>query len=162
MALNDGTIGNYATKDAPYAGTETLLGDDGGTTKEFAIAQLVDDVQTKTRALAEEFTKSKNFDMATLTDVNPVAWNLEDAQVAQVTLGGSRTLQNPTNQKAGGTYILIVKQDATGSRTLSFGADYAFPEGVNPTLTTTANAVDVLSFVSDGTTMYGVFQGNFG
>jgi hypothetical protein len=78
-----------------------------------------------------------------------------------VTLTGNATLANPTNMVNGGTYVLIIKQDATGSRTLAYGADYKWPVGTAPTLTTTANAVDIETFVSDGTYMYGVAQLKF-
>ena len=68
----------------------------------------------------------------------------------------------PIGKVAGSTYILIVKQDGSGSRTLNTDASaYKFPGGTSPTLSTGANAVDVLTFVSDGTSMYGVSQLNF-
>lgn len=94
----------------------------------------------------------------TLTDAASISWDLDTQPSAVVTLADNRTLAAPTNQKAGATYILIVKQDATGSRTLTFDAVYKFAGGTAPTLTTTANAVDILTFVSDGTYMYGVAQ----
>ena len=108
--------------------------------------------------VAQEWTKAQNFDATTLTDAASIAWNVEDNQVASVTLGGNRTLANPTNMKDGATYILRVIQDGTGSRTLAYGAAYKWPGGAAPTLTTTATAVDILTFVSDGTNMYGVAQ----
>jgi len=108
-----------------------------------------------------EFTKTQNFDATTLTDGANISWDLESNQVTSVTLGGNRTLDNPTNQVDGATYILRVVQDGTGSRTLSFGTAYKFPGGTAPTLTGDANAVDILTFVSDGTNMNAVFQGDF-
>ena len=57
--------------------------------------------------------------------------------------------------KAGANYILIVKQDATGSRTLSYDTVYKFPSGTSPVLTTTANATDIIHFYCDGISMYG-------
>lgn len=107
------------------------------------------------------FSQQQLFGKKTLTDGATINWDLRYEQVAEVTLAGNRTLANPTNGEAGGTYILIVKQDSTGSRTLSFGANYAFPGGTAPTLSTAANAVDVLSFVYDGTNMLGVAQLDF-
>lgn len=101
------------------------------------------------------------FAQATLTDGASIAWNLNTQQTAIVTLGGNRTLANPTNMQAGSTYTLIVKQDATGSRTLAYGANYKWPSGTAPTLSTGANAVDILTFISDGTRMYGVGALNF-
>ena len=110
---------------------------------------------------AQEYTKTINFNATTLTDQANIAWDLSSNQVTKVTLAGNRTLDNPTNIVDGATYILIVKQDATGSRTLSFGTSYLFPGGTAPTLSTAANAVDILTFVADGTNMLGVFQGDF-
>ena len=77
-----------------------------------------------------------------------------------VTLGGNRVLQNPTNL-AQGSYLLKVIQDGTGSRTLSTFTDYCWPGGVAPTLTTGANAIDILTFWSDGSKLYGGVQYNF-
>lgn len=91
-----------------------------------------------------------------LTDGASIAWNVANGAAASVTLGGNRTLANPSGLQAGGTYVLIVKQDATGSRTLAYGSAYKWPGGTAPTLSTAANAVDVLTFISDGTALYGV------
>jgi hypothetical protein len=107
------------------------------------------------------WNKQQYVALSTLTDAASISWDL-DNQVAQVTLAGNRTLANPTNQNAGATYILIVKQDATGTRTLSYGTDYKFPAGVAPVLSTGSNDVDILTFVSDGTYMYGSITQDFG
>ncbi len=111
--------------------------------------------------IALEYTKAQNFNATTLTDGTNISWNLESNQVASVTLAGNRTLDNPTNMKDGGTYILTAKQDSTGSRTLAFGTAYKWPAGAAPTLSTGVSAVDILTFVSDGTNMFGVSQLNF-
>lgn len=97
---------------------------------------------------------------ATLTDAATIAVDCDTGNVFTVTLGGNRTLGAPTNLKNGATYVFIVKQDATGSRTLAYNAVYKFPGGVDPVLTTTANAVDILAFVSDGTSLFGTVQHN--
>lgn len=93
-----------------------------------------------------------------LTDAASIAWNLANGDAAEVTLGAAgRTLANPTNLKKG-SYILIVKQDATGNRTITtWGSAYKFPSGVKPVLSTAANAVDLISFYCDGTNMYGSY-----
>lgn len=90
--------------------------------------------------------------VGTLTDGANISWDLNTIN-ATVTLAGNRVLDNPSNKKNGGFYLLIVKQDATGSRTLSYGTDYKFPGGTAPILTTTTNAVDFLRFFCDGTDM---------
>ena len=63
-----------------------------------------------------------------------------------VTLGGSVTIANPTNQVAGQSGAITVTQDGSGSRTLSFGSDFDFAGGTAPTLSTAASAIDVLSY----------------
>jgi hypothetical protein len=97
----------------------------------------------------------------TLADGATINWDLSLGAMATVTLGGNRALANPTNLVAGASYILIVKQDGSGTRTLSFGSTYKFPEGIDPTLSTGANAVDIIAFLSDGTSLYGSLQANF-
>lgn len=63
-----------------------------------------------------------------------------------VTLTGNATLANPTNLAAGQSGNIVITQDSTGSRTLAYGSNWKFPSGTAPTLTTTANAVDVLAY----------------
>jgi len=110
---------------------------------------------------AQEYTRTHNFNATTLTDGANIAWDLSQNQVAKVTLGGNRTLSNPTNLVDGAVYILVVKQDGTGSRTLSFSSDYKFSGGTAPTLTTTASKADVITFVCEGTALLGVASQNF-
>lgn len=100
--------------------------------------------------------------LITLTDAASISWDLSQGSVAQVTIGGARTLSAPTNQTAGGSYTLFVKQDAAGDKTLDFDAIYKFPGSTNPTITTASNAVDIITFISDGTSMYGSYVQNFG
>lgn len=90
----------------------------------------------------------------TLVDGANIAWNLASGGFATVTLAGTRVLDNPTNMVAGGHYTLIIKQDGTGSRVLTYGTAYKFAGGTAPTLSTAANSIDILTFVSDGTSMY--------
>lgn len=72
----------------------------------------------------------------------------------RVTLGGNRTLANPTNLSDGQVFNIRIKQDDVGGRTLSYGSMYAFPGGVAPVLTTAADALDFMSCqydAADGT-----------
>lgn len=101
-------------------------------------------------------TAKANVVSQTLTDQATITWDTSLGQIATVTLGGNRTMAAPTNLKVG-TYILHVIQDGTGSRTLTWNAVFKWPAGVAPVLTTTINARDLFSFVSDGTNLYGTF-----
>lgn len=103
------------------------------------------------------WTGQQFFAEVPLSDGANIAWDLDLNQTATVTLAGNRTLDNPTNQNAGSTYIIRVVQDPTGTRTLAFGSAYQWSGGTAPTLTATSNAVDVLTFYSDGTNMLGDF-----
>lgn len=114
-------------------------------TSEFAVLQT-----------AQSFTRAHGFATTTLTDAATINWDLSQNQVAVVTLGGNRTLANPTNKVSGNVYILVVKQDATGGRTLSFASDYKFAGGTAPNITTTASKADILTFLCEGTNMLGV------
>ncbi len=89
-----------------------------------------------------------------LSDAATIATDASLGNVFTVTLGGNRTLGAPSNLLAGATYIWIVSQDGGGSRTLAYNSVFKFPGGVDPVLTTTASAVDIISGVSDGTNVY--------
>ncbi|NBO98952.1 MAG: hypothetical protein EBU90_02320 [Proteobacteria bacterium] len=98
------------------------------------------------------------------TNTNPFSanWNLRDNQVANLYLsaGGNTLLSNPTNQIAGGTYILMVRT-LSGNVQLFFDSLYRFPDGVTPTLTQGASAMDIFTFISDGRFMYGTSVQNY-
>lgn len=82
----------------------------------------------------------------TLTDGSTINIDMSDNNFFKVTLGGNRTLANPTNMVVGQTGRIRVNQDGTGSRTLAFGSYYKFAGGTAPTLTTTASASDLLYY----------------
>jgi len=105
-------------------------------------------------SVAQEFSKTQNFDATTLTDGASIDWDASANQVTSVTLAGDRTFNAPTNMKDGGVYVLSLIQDASGTRLIStWNAVYKFAAGTAPTLTTTASAKDLLVFLSDGTNM---------
>jgi hypothetical protein len=67
-----------------------------------------------------------------------------------VTLGGNRNLSAGSGGVTGQFVSLLVIQDGTGSRTLTFNAVYEFAEDTAPTLTTTANKGDLFVFRYNG------------
>ena len=110
-------------------------------------------------AKAQEFTKTQNFNATTLTDASTIAWDTSSNQVTSVELtsgvGNSRAFGAPTNQVDGGVYVLMVKQDGTGSRTIGpWNTVFKWANGNTPVLTTTASAKDIFTFLSDGTNLY--------
>lgn len=75
------------------------------------------------------------------------AWNAALGFNAKITLTANTTFQTPTNLVEGLTYVLRVKQDATGGRTGSYTSAFNFGADNPPTLSTAANAEDVLTFL---------------
>ena len=94
---------------------------------------------------ANVFTKAQTVTPVTLTDAATIATDASLSNTFTVTLGGNRTLGNPTNLTNGAIYNWRVKQDGTGSRTLAYGSKFKWPGGTAPTLTTTASATDFIS-----------------
>lgn len=68
-----------------------------------------------------------------------------------LTLTGSITLDNPTTETLGQTGFLVLIQDATGSRTVSLGSQYLTAGAAGLTLSTAANAIDIVPYVVQAT-----------
>ena len=82
---------------------------------------------------------------------------LTNGTVQIITLTGNATITMPT-ATAGKSFILLLKQDATGSRTVTWST-VVWPGGTAPTITATASKQDIYSFFADGTNWYGVTVG---
>ena len=91
-----------------------------------------------------------NYSETTLTDGSTITWNAETQDVAKVTLGGNRTLGAASSATTGQFISLLVIQDGTGSRTLTWNAAYEFAADTAPTLTTTASKGDLFVFRYNG------------
>jgi hypothetical protein len=63
-----------------------------------------------------------------------------------LTFTGNVTLANPSTEAVGQAGVIVCIQDGTGSRTLSLGTDYETAAGGGITLSTAANAVDVIPY----------------
>jgi hypothetical protein len=113
--------------------------------------------------MASAATARANVDqgLTTLTYATTITPTVTAANCFTVTLTGNATLANPTGLKAGAHYMFVVKQDTTGSRTLSFGTAYKWQGGTAPALTTAASATDIISAISDGTNLYCVITKGF-
>jgi hypothetical protein len=143
-----GTIGNFST---------TLAGD-------FTISSGTGTVGTRVAVVdtAQEYTRCHNFNATALTITSgTVSWNLAENQVATLEVTTNSTMDTPTNPQAGATYVLIVTQGTGGNNTLSYSTAYKFSGGDAPVLSTGSAEVDVLSFISNGTVLFGVASQNF-
>lgn len=110
------------------------------------------DADTAKTDVAQSFTAAQRGSVSALTDGSTITPDFALANNFSVTLGGNRTLANPSNLTAGQHGVIVITQDGTGSRTLAYGSYFKFPSGTAPTLTTTASAVDVLAYYCESTT----------
>ena len=99
----------------------------------------------KTRINAINYNEGAIYTVTYGATITP---DVTNGNTQQVTLTGNVTFSAFTNPVAGQSLTLIVKQDATGSRTLTSTMKFA---GGTKTLTTAANSVDIISVYYDGT-----------
>lgn len=101
---------------------------------------------------AQAWTKGQRGEITALVDGATITPDFADSNNFSVTLGGNRTLANPTNLVAGQSGCIWITQDGTGSRTLSYGSYWDFTSGVAPSLSTAASAVDCLVYAVQSST----------
>ena len=140
-----------------YDADLTTLGAGGASARTFLGLAIGTDVQAYNANaavlnVAQSFTAAQRGTVSALTDGATITPDFALANNFSVTLGGNRTLANPTNLTVGQSGVIKVTQDATGSRTLAYGSNWKFPGGTAPTLTTTASAVDILAYYVDNGT----------
>ena len=110
-------------------------------TKALTASDIADDLITSAKL---------NYTESTLTDQATVTWDASTQDVCKLTLGGNRTLAAPTNNTTGQFISILVIQDGTGSRTLTWNAVFEFKDDTAPTLTTTASKGDLFVFRYNG------------
>ena len=64
-----------------------------------------------------------------------------------LTLDGSITLANPSTENVGQTGVIVAIQDSSGSRTITLGGDYESVGGAGLTISSGANAVDIIPYI---------------
>lgn len=135
--INTGTM---AAKDvATAADISANTGTDGITTDQAWAAAAVVDLGTKT---------------------GTVTIDLDAGSCFLITLGGNITVALPSNPKSGQAFTLFFKQDATGSRTISWGSGWNWPDNTTPLYSTSAGSTCLVVSASVGaTTAYVVGSG---
>ena len=96
------------------------------------------------------FTSAALNPEATLTDGATPAWNALTQPVAKITIAGNRTIGAASGGVSGQFISLLIIQDGTGSRTMTWNAAYEFKDDTAPTLTTTAAKGDLFVFRYNG------------
>lgn len=89
--------------------------------------------------------------------------DLQDGNVHQVTLDGdcTFTFSNPAVSGTASSFTLILIQDGSGGHTPTFPGTVKWAGGSAPTITATASAIDILTFLTTdgGTSWYGFAAG---
>ncbi|MCH9845910.1 MAG: hypothetical protein K0U53_00170 [Betaproteobacteria bacterium] len=94
----------------------------------------------------------------TVTYATTITPDVANGNIQKVTLTGGVTFSAFSNPVAGQTLTLFVVQDATGSRTLTSTMKFA---GGAKTLSTAANAIDIITVHYDGSNYYANLVTNF-
>lgn len=88
------------------------------------------------------------FGSVALTDAATIATDASLGNHFRVTLGGNRTLGNPTNPADGQKVMWELIQDGVGNRTIALDTNFALGTDISAvTLTTTASKRDFLGAV---------------
>ena len=142
VTSGDGNVILGAVNALSATGDRQLLiaGNDGSTTTTWISGDSNGQVKLISGYIAE----------VALTDASTITWNAATQPVAKVTLGASRTMGLPANPVSGQFISLLIIQDGTGSRTISWNAAYEFALDTAPTLTATANLGDLFTFRYNG------------
>ena len=112
--------------------------------------------QTLTNKIIEAGTFTNGYTEETVTANTSAAYtiNLANGTVQILTLTGNCTYTFPA-AVAGTSFLLVQKQDATGSRTVTWPTAVKWPASTAPTITSTASKADVFAFTCDGTNWFG-------
>ena len=135
-------IGSWVSKVIMTDATHALVRDTVSSVALAGYAQL---------AATNVFTKSQTTAAVSLTSSSSITTNAALSNNFKLVLGVNATLANPTNMTDGMILNWRIKQDGTGSRTLAYGTKFKWVGGTAVTLSTAANAVDLISGYYDST-----------
>jgi hypothetical protein len=167
VSSNDTTPGDLETK--LIAGTHVVMAtaNDGANETRSVSVTISGNADGAINMLDYEFTRPKLKDYAeTLVTANTgtaYTADLENGNVLDLTLTGNCTFtfSNPPASGTAGAFTMILTQDGTGSRTVTWPASVEWAGGTAPTITATAGGTDVFTFITvdGGTTWRGFTAG---
>ena len=149
------THGGTGATDAAAARTNLGLGTAATMTgPSGTIVGTTDTQSLSNKTLAAPTVTDYSESVVTANTTTAYTISLTSGTVQNLTLTGNCTFTFPT-ATAGKSFLLVLKQDATGSRTATWPAAVKWPASTAPTITATANKADLYAFTSDGTNWFG-------
>lgn len=118
------------------------------------------EIQTLTNKTIEAGTFTNGYTEEFVTGSTGTAYtiNLNNGTIQYLTLTSNCSFTFPT-PTAGKSFMVLLKQDGTGNRTVTWPASVKWPASASPVLTAAANKADKLVFTADGTYWWGSVAG---
>ena len=162
VVVNAATGGSVTFKASGQTGVSVAVGESSyvyynGTD----YVKLATNLQTLVNPTIEAGTFTNGYTEETVAANTSTAYTIDlaNGSVQYLTLTGNCTYTFPT-PVAGKSFILIQKQDGTGSRTVTWPASVDWPGATAPTLTATASKADKFVFTAiDGSNWLGSVAG---
>jgi len=120
------------------------------------------DTDTAKLDVDQSWTGTQSNTFVQLTDAGPVVVDFATGNNFYVTVTADRQIGAPSNKTNGQSGTIIVEQDAGGTNTTTWHADWDFGDTGNPTPDETGNKKAVVSYVVDwDSSVKAVFAGDF-
>lgn len=119
------------------------------TAGELAVSGVVLTTTAQSVAGVKTFSDTLDLQVATLADAATINVDAAEANKFDITLGGNRTIANPSNPVNGRVLIFRLRQDNTGGRVVTWGNNYRFSGDLaagNVVLSTASNTIDRVAF----------------
>lgn len=153
MVANDQAYDSHASQGLLLNNNKSFAAkQSGGTNTNIATLNSSDELDVGEAGIWQKgYTKFT--DIVTATDSATVTFDLSQGIMQKVTLGGNRTLAL-SNEKTGMVFYVLLIQDGTGSRTVTWWSNVKHPGGTAPTLSTDAGAIDIFACIKTGASEY--------
>jgi hypothetical protein len=148
-----------STTDVTIAGDLTVTGNDIKSSSATAMSLSGADVSMQGNTSFKDYTEGV-VAIGTVGATHTFVLTNGTVQTATLTTATACTFTMPT-ATAGKSFVLLIKQPASGSTTTATFTGVKWSGGTAPTITATLGRLDVISFFADGTNWYGSFVQNF-
>ena len=126
-----------------------------------AMQDLVDDTTPQLGGELDAQAHSIGFTLQTATGDGTTTINWQNGNKFKFTFGAQNETFTFTAPSKPCSLQLILVQDSVGGRTITLPSTVKYPSGTAPTLSTSANAIDILSFLYDGNSYFCTSSLNF-